>query len=176
MNGTITLGSNSITPLTSSSLTGYATQSWVQQQGYLTSASLNGYATQTWVGQQGYLTASAISDILKDYAEEKTKDTGDIVKAVAKKGALAIKNESLEKFRPAGLKKGRYGTGWTTTIEEKRLGTVATIHNAKYPGLPHLLENGHTLRNGQFWQGKPHISVAEEKIVDEFEEEVMKSI
>lgn len=108
--------------------------------------------------------ASAISDILKDYAEEKTKDTGDIVKAVAKKGAFAIKNESLEKFKPAGLKKGRYGTGWTATIEEKRLGTVATIHNAKYPGLPHLLENGHAKRGGGRVAGTAHIAPVEDEI------------
>lgn len=108
--------------------------------------------------------ASAISGILKDYAEEKTKDTGDIVKAVAKKGALAIKNESMEKFKPAGLKKGRYGTGWTTTIEEKRIGTVATIHNAKYPGLPHLLENGHAKRGGGRVAGTAHIAPVEDEI------------
>ena len=63
VNGTITLGSNSITPLTSSSLTGYATQSWVQQQGYLTSSAISDMATKTWVGNQGYLTSSAISDM-----------------------------------------------------------------------------------------------------------------
>ena len=63
VNGTITLGSNSITPLTSSSLVGYATQSWVQQQGYLTSSSLSGYATQYWVNNQGFLTSSDISDM-----------------------------------------------------------------------------------------------------------------
>ena len=28
--------------------------------GYITSSALNGYATQTWVGQQGYITSSAI--------------------------------------------------------------------------------------------------------------------
>ena len=63
VNGTITLGSNSITPLTSSSLIGYATQSWVQQQGYLTSSSISDMATKTWVGNQGYLTSSSISDM-----------------------------------------------------------------------------------------------------------------
>ena len=38
-------------------LTGYATQTWVGQQGYVTSSALNGYATQSWVQQQGYLTS-----------------------------------------------------------------------------------------------------------------------
>ena len=39
------------------SLDGYATQQWVQNQGYLTSAELNSYATQQWVTNQlgGYL-------------------------------------------------------------------------------------------------------------------------
>lgn len=49
--------------LTSSSLTGYATQTWVQQQGYLTSSAISDMATKTWVGQQGYLTSSSISDM-----------------------------------------------------------------------------------------------------------------
>ena len=47
----------------STALAGYATQTWVGQQGFITSSALNGYATQTWVGQQGYITSSAISDM-----------------------------------------------------------------------------------------------------------------
>ena len=39
------------------SLTGYAKQSWVQDQGYLTQhQSLAGYATQSWVNNKGYAT------------------------------------------------------------------------------------------------------------------------
>lgn len=38
-------------------LTGYATEEWVEEQGYLTEhQSLEGYATEEWVGEQGYLT------------------------------------------------------------------------------------------------------------------------
>ena len=38
-------------------ITGYATQAWVQQQGYVTASALSGYATQQWVTGQlgGYL-------------------------------------------------------------------------------------------------------------------------
>ena len=39
----------------STALSGYATQTWVNQQGFLTSSALNGYATQSWVNQQGFL-------------------------------------------------------------------------------------------------------------------------
>ena len=42
--------------LTDSDLSGYATESWVGQQGYITSSALSGYATEAWVGQQGFLT------------------------------------------------------------------------------------------------------------------------
>lgn len=74
-NGTIFLGGNSITPVTSlygyatqdwvtnTALSGYATQQWVSQQGYLTSSAISDMATKTWVQQQGYLTSSAISDM-----------------------------------------------------------------------------------------------------------------
>ena len=51
--------------LSSTALTGYATQSWVQSQGYLTShQDLSSYATQSWVQSQGYITSETIpSDI-----------------------------------------------------------------------------------------------------------------
>lgn len=89
--------------LTSSSLNGYATQSWVTSQGYttntgtvtsvnniqpvngnvtisiptvptnisaftndsgyITSSALTGYATQSWVGEQGYITGISSSDV-----------------------------------------------------------------------------------------------------------------
>ena len=40
------------------SLDGYATEQWVQSQGYLTEhQSLDGYATQSWVTNQGYITS-----------------------------------------------------------------------------------------------------------------------
>ena len=52
-------------------LNGYATQTWVGQQGFLTASDLNGYATQTWVGQQGFLTASD----LNGYATESWVET-----------------------------------------------------------------------------------------------------
>lgn len=40
--------------LTSADLSSYATQSWVNSQGFLKSADMSGYATQSWVTSQGY--------------------------------------------------------------------------------------------------------------------------
>ena len=47
----------------SSALAGYATQQWVQQQGYLTSSALTPYATKEWVEQQGYLKSVNMSSV-----------------------------------------------------------------------------------------------------------------
>ena len=49
--------------ITSSALSGFATQAWVTFQGYLTSSSLSGYATQSWVTSQltGYATQSFVT-------------------------------------------------------------------------------------------------------------------
>ena len=57
----ITLGSTTQNVLLSNALNGYATESWVNQQGFLTSSDLNGYATESWVGQQGFLTAASLN-------------------------------------------------------------------------------------------------------------------
>lgn len=114
--------------------------------------------------------ASAVGDILKEYAEEKDKDVREVVRAVAKKGAQAVKNEALQDFpEKTKLQNGRYGTGWTYTVEEKRLWTEATIYNSKYPGLPHLLEHGHAIRGGGR-KTKEYIHIA--PIEDEVERSV----
>ena len=47
-------------------LTGYATEQWVLQKGYITSAALNGYATQEWV-TNNFVTAEKLTEQLKKY-------------------------------------------------------------------------------------------------------------
>lgn len=55
------------------SVSGYATEQWVQSQGYLTEhQSLSGYATQQWVQSQGYLTEH---QSLSGYATTATTNT-----------------------------------------------------------------------------------------------------
>ena len=50
------------TYLTSATLSGYATEAWVNAKGYITSSALSGYATETWVTNQGYITSSALNN------------------------------------------------------------------------------------------------------------------
>lgn len=54
-------GAKADTALQPSALNGYATETWVGQQGFLTSTALVGYATQQWVQNQGYATSSSLS-------------------------------------------------------------------------------------------------------------------
>lgn len=55
-------GAKADTALQPSALNGYATETWVGQQGFLTSTALVGYATEQWVQNQGYLTSSSLSN------------------------------------------------------------------------------------------------------------------
>lgn len=72
-------GAKADTALQPAALNGYATETWVGQQGFLTSTALVGYATEQWVTNQGYLTSSA----LNGYATEQwVQNRGYITQAV----------------------------------------------------------------------------------------------
>ena len=114
--------------------------------------------------------AKAIETALAEYGDDVTKGVQESVKKITKAGVTALKKESAAKFGS-----GPYSKSWTSKYESDRLGASGVIYSKK-PGLPHLLENGHTLRNGAFWPGKPHISTVDNQIAEDFEKEVAKRI
>lgn len=62
----LTNGAGFITGITSTDVTtalGYTPYNSSNPSGYITSSALSGYATETWVGEQGYLTSVAWDDI-----------------------------------------------------------------------------------------------------------------
>lgn len=121
--------------------------------------------------------ADEVSKALKEYADDVSENVESVTKEVTKKGAQLLRNESLSKFANSKrLKKGRYGTGWSYKVERSRVGVSGIIYNSKYPGLPHLLENGHAKRGGGFLPGTPHIAPVEEQLVKLYEEEVASKI
>ena len=65
-NGTITLGANSITPLTSSDILDMATKTWVNQQGFVTSSGVTSVATGTGL-TGGTITGSGTISINRTY-------------------------------------------------------------------------------------------------------------
>ena len=120
--------------------------------------------------------ASEIQKILDDYGDEVTGKLDEITKRVGQKGTQLLKNEAGAAF-PDGT--GKYAKGWTYQVEKNRLYTTVTIYN-RTPGLPHLLEHGHAVVSGGRkvgeYSGKKHIAPVEEKIIQDYEKEVISKL
>lgn len=123
-----------------------------------------------------------VMKILNEYGDEISSNLDVITKRVGQKGAQMLRNESKAAFPVKESKRpstGKYAKGWTFKAVEGRLYTTVTIYN-KTPGMPHLLEHGHDIRTGGRvtgeFRGKEHIAPVEEKIVTEYEREVVKKL
>lgn len=112
--------------------------------------------------------ADAVNKILEEYGEDVKDNLDDVVRDVTKAGVKALKSES----RSAVGGTGKYASGWTSQIETGRVSSQGTLYNGKVPGLPHLLEHGHAMRNGGRVAGRPHIAKVEQELIKEFEEKV----
>lgn len=124
--------------------------------------------------------ASEIQKILDEYGDEVDENLSEITQRIGKKGAELLKTESLAMFPDSQKHKKRYGSTWTATAERKRLYTLITIHNTQ-PGLPHLLEYGHNVKDGTgriVGEAGPHRHIydVEQKIVAQFEKEVKNKL
>lgn len=113
---------------------------------------------------------TAIRDILEDYADDIQQDLEEATNRIAKVGVQALRNESKSLFNG-----NKYATGWTSTIQKGRLGSSVVLHN-KQAGLPHLLEHSHPVGSHGQYIGRPHIKPVEEKLIKDFEEEIVRRI
>lgn len=120
--------------------------------------------------------SDAIKGLLDEYQEGVIESLGEVVQKVSKAGAQALADSSNNTFHDVHLKKGRYGSGWTSVVSSARLSVKGTLYNKKYPGLPHLLENGHAKRGGGRVAGKPHIAPIEQKLEEDFTQEVIQKL
>ena len=116
---------------------------------------------------------AAIAKVLSDYADEVEKNFGPVTRQLGQKGVTALRNASRETF-PGGT--GKYANGWKAAYDDARMGATVTIYNADQPGLAHLLENGHLMRNGKRWPGRPHIGPVEERLIEQFTREVLDKL
>ena len=98
----------------STALTGYATQTWVTNQGYITASAISDMATKTWVGQQGYITSSAISDMAT-----KTWANGQFLKLSG--GTMT---------GPVKMKANQYGSNYGIDMNNSDIINVNTIKTA----------------------------------------------
>ena len=120
---------------------------------------------------------SAIERILEDYGDYVGDSIGEIAIAMGKKGVQALKKESKMDFKQHT---GEYARGWKSNVNKTRLSTKVTIYN-EHSQLPHLLENGHVIRNGTGRiygevRGREHIAPVEKELVDSFEREVVNRL
>lgn len=107
---------------------------------------------------------------LSQYTSEICEGIKQDAQDVAKTLAANIKADS-----PKDTKK--YSAGWKVTVAQESATSIsAVVHNAKKPGLTHLLENGHAMRGGGRSPAFPHIKKNEEKALEEFPERAEERI
>lgn len=110
-------------------------------------ANSNGFAVEIMAALEEY--NSHVGDVMKEVLPDVAKEAADMVKG-------------------ASPGKGRYASGWRSKLKQGALDSVeAVVYNAKMPGLPHLLEKDHALRNGRRSNAYVHIKPVEEWVKTE---------
>ena len=110
-----------------------------------------------------------VTELLEQYSKDVTEEMHAVFKKEASKARSELKAASPRDS-------GDYAAGWAVMDESTRLTVNYTVYN-KTPGLPHLLEFGHTIRNGtgrSFGHGgaRPHIA----KVNDELQKTVISEL
>ena len=113
--------------------------------------------------------ASEVQKIVEEYGDAAL----DVIREVAPDKAKAAKKQ-LKSASPG--KTGKYAKGWSLQSQNTRLGVDVVIYNKNKPGLTHLLENGHALRNGGRSKAIPHIGDVNDTIKAEFIDEVTRRL
>lgn len=112
-----------------------------------------------------------IREILNDYKDNIDASLADIGREIGKQGVAMLKQESKRAY-PNSF---NYHKDWKYKIDSTRAGERTIIYSAT-PGLPHLLEYGHAKRGGGRVEGRAHISVVEEQLIDLYTREVTNKL
>jgi len=121
--------------------------------------------------------AVKVGDFSKAFGKEMIKYTMDVEEEIeemtakiTKAAAKGLKEVSASTFQTAQDKP--YNEGWTTKSTGVRHRSRWIIHNKNKPGLAHLLEHGHAKTGGGRVAGKIHIKPIEEKLIQDYEDNV----
>lgn len=114
-----------------------------------------------------------VTELLEKYSKNVTEEMHNVFKKEASKARSELKAASPRDS-------GQYASGWAIKDESTRLTVNYTIYN-RTPGLPHLLEFGHTIRNGTgrtFGHGgaRPHIASVNDELQKTIVSEMEKAV
>ena len=112
----------------------------------------------------------AIQKMLDAYRDEAIEATNEAVKAAG---------DTVVSEIAAGAPKrtGTYAGSWVSKVtSETTFGTHVTVYSPTRYRIAHLLENGHAKRGGGRVEGKPHIAPAEQKGIQQLEEDIQKAL
>ena len=114
--------------------------------------------------------ADAIMGTLKEYADLATED----VKQAVKDAGDTVKKE-IRANAPKDT--GDYAKSWAVRKSKETSNSLTmTVYSRNRYYLAHLLEFGHAKRNGGRVAGKSHIAPAEERGIQQLEEEIERSL
>ena len=120
-----------------------------------------------------HIEADELENALVILIDEYEREVDDKFKKDLVKSAGVIVDE-LKSAEPAGAGRyhdwSEYNSGWKKSVEDDTLLYKVVVHNAKKPGLTHLLEKGHLTRDGYTMaKAFPHIAPAAEKGMKDLE-------
>lgn len=117
------------------------------------------------------ISIDSLSDEIMKGLEEYKEISTEEIKKVAKKTASNVRKR-IGESAPVGAT-GKYSKSWSVKKEKETSdGIELIVHSKNRYQLAHLLEKGHAKRGGGRVQGRPHIALAEEEGVREFEREI----
>ena len=95
------------------------------------------------------------------------------VQDALEKASKETAKEGVQKLKQNAPKRtGKYASGWGQSKRDDAI----VIHNKKRPGLTHLLEKGHALRNGGRSKPIKHIKSVEEAVLKELENRIKNEL
>lgn len=116
---------------TTAQIADMATETWVNNQGFLKSADLTGYATTSWVEGKGYVTSTSLTSTLASYAtdSELTTATSDMETKTYTSSTYVPKSALNCNSTQALIGTGTNGTISCRAISNITSGTLASSTN-----------------------------------------------
>jgi phage gpG-like protein len=112
---------------------------------------------------------SGIAQEIQRQLQYYARDVAEKVE-VAKEEVTKVLKQEVERDSPE--RRPSYKKGWRIKRGKKSL----ILHNKTDYQLTHLLEYGHAMRNGDRYEGKPHIKPNEEKAIRDYLDRIERAI